>query len=94
MNKNYTQIADLYAVAKAELDAMQKRVNELRQAVLETGKDTLVGDVFTVTVTLSERTSIDTNAVRQILTPAQLETVTRVTDVETLRIKASVQQAA
>ena len=94
MTTNYTHLADLYAVAKAEAEAVQKRLADLRAAILATGRETLVGDVYTVTVTLSERETLDSKAVREILTAKQLEAVTKTTEVETIRVKASLAEAA
>jgi phage-related baseplate assembly protein len=91
---NYHKLADLYAVAKAEAEAAEKRVQSLRKQIIELGQEFQVGDAYTVQVSLSERASLDSKAAKSFLTEAQIAECTKTSLVETLRIKASVAMAA
>jgi len=94
MTNNIDTLADLYAVAKAEMDACAKRVEELRKEILNTGHEKINGANFAVEVGLSERTTIDTKLVRQFLTNEELASCSKTAVVTTLRIKVSEKVAA
>ena len=87
-------LADLYAVAKAEADAAAKKADALRKPIIATGVQTLMGQFFAVEVGLSERSSLDSKLVKALLDEQQIAECTKVTLVETLRIKASLSLAA
>jgi len=80
-------LADRYAAAKAALDEAQKLVDALKQDIKNAGKQRLEGDFFAVESTLAERSTLDTKAVKKFLTDEQIALCTKVTIVETLRIK-------
>jgi hypothetical protein len=88
MPTNYTKLADLYAIAKAEEDAAAKRAKALREQILETGREILVGDAYTVTVSLYETTSIVRGEVEKLLTPEQMKRCQKVGTATRLNVKA------
>jgi len=86
-NFNTLPLADRYAILKAEVDALTKQLDAIKAEIKATGVETLTGEQAIVTVALSERSTLDTKTARAYLTPAQIEACTKVTLVETLRIK-------
>jgi hypothetical protein len=83
-------LADEYAQAKSRLDEAERAVKALRARVLALGLETVTGDHFRLTVSLSERESLDSGMVRAILPDDVLASVTRRSIVETIRVKANV----
>jgi hypothetical protein len=83
-------LADEYARAKAQLDDAEKRVKALRAKVLSLGLETVAGTHYRLTISLSERESLDSGMVRAILPDDVLASVTRRSIVETIRVKANV----
>lgn len=83
-------LADRYAALKAEIDALTKELDKVKTEIKATGLETIEGDMAIVTVGLSERSSLDTKAIKEFLTPDQIAACTRVTLVETLRVKPKV----
>jgi len=83
-------LADRYAALKAAIDALTKELDKVKTEIKATGLETIEGDMPIVTVSLSERSSLDTKAVKDLLTPDQIAACTRVTLVETLRVKPKV----
>lgn len=89
MQTNYTKLADLYAVAKAEFDKAEVKLKELREQIIETGRETLEGDAYQVTVSLSESSRINAELAKKHLTKVQLAKIYKASDVTTLRVKAA-----
>ena len=87
-------LADMYALAKAELDAAEARVADLKKQINALGVETLEGDHCTIVVDLSERTTVDSKAVRLILTDDQFKSVSKTTLVQSVRIKAKIPAVA
>lgn len=90
MTNNFAALAlaDRYAILKADIDALTKQLDAIKAEIKATGVETLVGDQAVVTVALSERSTLDPKAVRELLTAEQVAACTKVTLVETLRVKA------
>lgn len=80
-------LADRYAVLKADADAIAKALDAVKAEIKATGLEVIEGDRSIVTVSLSERSTLDTKAVKEILTEEQVAACTKVTLVETLRVK-------
>lgn len=91
---DFNNLADRYAQIKAEADAWAKKLEEIKAEIKATGVEEVIGDHFTVTVSLSERSTLDQKKVKEILTPAQIAACNSVSLVTTIRVKASVQIAA
>ena len=83
-------LADRYAALKNEIDALTAELNKVKAEIKATGMETIVGNMAIVTVALSERSTLDPKAVKEILTADQIATCTKVTLVETLRVKPNV----
>ena len=75
-------------------EALDAELAHVRAQILALGTDVVEGDAAVVTVGLSERTSVDRKEVAKLLTAEQLASVTRVTQVESLRWKAKLKVAA
>ena len=87
---NYTKIADLYAIAKAEADAAAERVAVLRDKILESGETELNGDAFAIKVSIFEQARISTTEARKFLTDKQIAACTTVSTAHRMTIKAAV----
>ena len=81
-------LADRYADLKAELEGIQRLLDECKAEIKATGREELVGTRAVVTVGLSERTSLDQKLVKEILTAAQIEACSNTVLIETVRVKA------
>lgn len=83
-------LADRYAILKADIDALTKELDAVKAEIKATGKDVIEGDNAIVTVSLSERSTLDTKAAKALLTDEQVASCTKITLVETLRVKPRV----
>jgi hypothetical protein len=83
-------LADRYTLLKNEIDALTKELDAVKAEIKATGAETLVGDYGIVTVALSERSTLDTKVAKAFLTDEQVAACTKVTLVETLRVKPRV----
>jgi hypothetical protein len=83
-------LADRFAALKAEADRIEKLLSAAKAEIKATGLSLVEGEMADVTVTLSERKTIDTKLAQQFLTPEQVEACTKTSLVETLRVKAKV----
>ena len=86
-NLSNLSLADRYAILKADVDALAKALDAVKAEIKATGLETIVGDRAIVTVALSERSTLDTKAAKALLTDEQVEACTKVTLVETIRVK-------
>ena len=84
---NLSALADRYALIKSEIDALTKELEKARAEIKATGVERLVGERAIVEVALSERSTLDTKAAKEFLSADQIAACTKVTLVETLRIK-------
>ena len=82
MNIANLPLADRYAQAKANLEASQKAVDELKAEIKATGSTRLEGAFFAVEVGLSERATLDSKLVKAILTDEQATACTKVAMVD------------
>ena len=81
-------LADRYALIKAEIDGLERLLAAAKAEIKAAGREEIVGATAIVTLSLSERNSLDTAAVKKILTPEQIAACTKTTLVETIRVKA------
>lgn len=86
---NFNNIADRYAQIKAEADAWAKKLEEIKAEIKASGVEEIVGEQFTVTVGLSERSTLDNKKVKEILTPAQITACSSTSLITTIRVKYS-----
>jgi hypothetical protein len=91
MEPNMTAyLADRFAILKQEIDALTKEFEAVKAEIKATGLETIEGDYATVIVSLSERSTLDTKAVKELLTAEQVAACTKVTLITTLRDKPKV----
>ena len=83
-------LADRFAILKQEIDALTKEFEAVKAEIKATGLETIEGDYATVIVSLSERSTLDTKAVKELLTAEQVAACTKVTLITTLRDKPKV----
>lgn len=86
-NLSALSLADRYAILKADADAIAKALDAVKAEIKATGLETIVGDRAIVTVALSERSTLDSKAAKALLTDEQVAACTKVTLVETIRVK-------
>jgi len=91
---NLSNLADRYAEIKAEADAWAKKLDEVKAEIKATGVEEIVGTDFTVTIGLSERSTLDNKKVKELLTPAQITACSSTSLVTTIRVKLSSKTAA
>ena len=89
-----TNLADRYARAKIAYDAAKAEMEALKAQIIDAGVESIIGDQFAVTVSLSERTSLDQKAVKALLTPRQIAEVSTVSVITTVRYKAIMAEVA
>ena len=87
-------LADRYAILKQEADAAIAALDLVKAEIKALGRETLEGTHVVVTLSLSERKSFDAKAAQAYLTADQVAACTRVSTVETIRIKPRVIVAA
>jgi hypothetical protein len=87
-------LADRYAILKAESDRINAELDLVKGEIRALGRETLEGTHVLVTLSLSERKSFDAKAAAKFLTDEQVAACTRVSQVETIRIKPRVVVAA
>jgi hypothetical protein len=91
---NHSALADRYAFIKSEIEALNKELEKVRFEIKQTGVERLVGERAIVEIGLSERSTLDTKAAKEFLTADQIAACTKVTLVETLRIKPNLNVVA
>jgi len=87
---NLTALADRYADIKAEIEGLTRLLDEVKSEIKAAGREEIVGTRAIVTLSLSERNSLDTKLVRELLTAEQVAACTKITLVETIRVKTIV----
>ena len=87
-------LADRYAILKAESDRINAELDLVKGEIRALGREVIEGTHVVVTLSLSERRSFDPKAAAQFLTVEQVTACTRVSQVETIRIKPRVVVAA
>lgn len=81
---------DELAKVKAQIAALQVQEKALTATLKATGMDRIIGTLHEATISLSERETVDTKALRADLGEDCIAPYLRVTQVETLRITARV----
>jgi ParB-like chromosome segregation protein Spo0J len=87
---NLTALADRYADIKAEIEGLTRLLDEVKSEIKAAGREEIVGTRAIVTLSLSERNSLDTKLVRELLTAEQVAACTKTALVETIRVKTIV----
>jgi ParB-like chromosome segregation protein Spo0J len=84
---NIAALADRYADIKAEIEGMERLLKEVKDEIKATGREEIVGTRSVVTLSLSERNSLDTSAAKKFMTDEEIKFCTKTTLVETIRVK-------
>lgn len=88
MTNNFAALAlaDRYAILKADIDALTKQLDAIKAEIKASGVETLVGDQAVVTVSLYERSTLDSKAAKNLLTEEQIKSCSKVTLVEKITV--------
>ena len=78
----------------AQIAALESEANKIKAALKKSGPGAYEGDLFRATVSVSERESLDMEAVREKLSPQFIRAHTRVTPVSTVRVVSRIAEAA
>lgn len=87
-------LADRYAALKFQIEALEQELSGVKAEIKALGQEQIEGDSVYVTLSLSERNTLDNAAVKKLLTEEQIKGCTKTTLVETIRIKPKVKIAA
>ncbi len=79
---------DELAGIKAQIAALQVKEKALVAALKATGMDRIVGTLHEAVISLSERETVDTKALRADLGEELIKPYLRMTDIETLKLTA------
>jgi hypothetical protein len=79
---------DELGVLQAQIAELTKRANEIKDELKAQGDGAYEGDLYRVTVSTSERRTLDMEAVREKLSPQFIAAHTNVTPVVTVRCAA------
>jgi hypothetical protein len=91
---DYAAIVDQLGALKAQISALTEQESALKKALTESGFAEINGELFRATVTWTERETLNTEAVRAILTADQVRVCTRVTEIMAVRVVARKRAAA
>jgi len=83
------KLADRYAEIKAEIEGLKLLLEEVKEDIIKTGRDNIVGARNIVTVTLSEPVRFDAATAKSFLAPEQIAACMKTGElVTTIRVKA------
>lgn len=91
---DYAAVVDQLGALKAQIAALTDQEKALKKALTESGFAEIDGHLFRATVTWTERATLDTEAVRAILTAEQARACTRTAEIMTVRVVARKRAAA
>lgn len=87
---NVANLADRYQAIKLEIEALERLLSEVKADIKATGLESIEGTNAIVSVGLSERSTLDQKLVKELLSADDLALCTKVTLVETVRVKSKV----
>jgi len=85
---DYAAIVDELGALKAQISSLTDREKILKKALSDSGYAEIDGSLFRATVSWTERATLDTEAVRSILTEDQQRDCTRVSEIMSVRVVA------
>ena len=85
---DYAAIVDSLGALKAQIAALTEQEKILKKALSDSGYAEIDGSLFRATVSWTERATLDTEAVRSILTEEQQRDCTRVSEIMSVRVVA------
>jgi len=80
-------LADQYAALKIQAEELETQIKKLKAQIVATGRETIEGEDFKVTVGLQERPSIPVKEAEKILDPAIFAKLVKYSQYEVLRYK-------
>lgn len=83
-----SKFVDEYAVATAQLKALEKRVAELKAKIIALGAEEVLGGKFALKVTTYEMSRLDTAMVKGWLTEAQIAEATKTSTASRITVSA------
>jgi ribosomal protein L29 len=92
MEMTTSKFVDQYAVAAAQLKALQKTVDDLKAKLLALGATEIAGDKFALKVTTYETSRLDTATVKTFLTEAQIAEATKTSTSTRITVAARANQ--
>ena len=87
-----SKFVDQYAVATAQLKALQKTVDDLKAKILALGADEIAGAKFAVKITTYETSRLDTATVKSYLTADQIAEATKTSTATRITVAARANQ--
>jgi hypothetical protein len=91
---DYAATVDQLGALKAQISALTQQEALLKKALSESGYSEIDGELFRATVTWTERETLNTDAVRAMLSPDQIRVCTRMAEIMTVRVVARKRAAA
>jgi len=89
MTSNFNTLADRYAALKAEIDGLNRLLDEVKDEIKATGMAEIVGEQAVVTVSLSEPVRFDAKTAKTFLSDEQVAACMKTGElVTTIRVKA------
>ena len=85
---NLSITIDALGALKAQIAALETKEKELKKALGDLKPGAYEGDLFRLTISETDRETLDMKAVREKLTPQFITAHTNVTQVRTLRVVA------
>jgi hypothetical protein len=85
---NLARIIDDLGILKAQIADLAKQEKALKDALADLDPGTYAGEVFQLSISQSERETIDQDAVRAAMSRQWLAAHTKVTPVRTLKVAA------
>jgi hypothetical protein len=90
----YGSLVDELGALKAQIAELSAREKEITNLLKASNEAAIDGDLFRATISDSERETLDSKLVRELLTPEQVVSCTKTTFVTTVRVGARVKAAA
>ena len=94
MTSNLTKIIDDLGALKARIADLEAQEKALKQALADLSPGAYEGELFRLSISESERETLDMKAVREHLSRQFIQAHTNVTPVRTLRVVARTGQVA
>ena len=88
MTSNLTKIIDDLGALKARIADLEAQEKALKQALADLSPGAYEGELFRLSISETERETLDMKAVREKLSPQWMRAHTNVTNVRTLRVSA------
>ena len=85
---NLTATIDALGALKAQIAALEIKEKELKKALGDLKPGAYEGELFRLSISVSNRETLDMKAVREKLTPQFITAHTNVTEVRTLKVSA------